>query len=115
VESVPLTIDPEGRYELRIEKGDSTGAYQPTVHDIFFNGHHVVADALPDFVSYRIVEPSDTNTIRVDVGGDAGDFVKVALLVQPSPSFTVFGPATFIKQSAGLEFFPIDPRLFVMA
>lgn len=97
VEQIVFDVDPDTRYELRVEKGNASLDSVPSVGRVFFNGNWTtgVADMGSSQTVYRVVQPVDTGFVRVELSGDPGDFMRVTLLAQPSPSFTIFGPETY--------------------
>jgi RHS repeat-associated protein len=90
--------DTASTHELLIEFGDSAGMHRPQNLRLYFQ-HYLVAED-EDFVngvqSIRLpVVARGLNSLKVEISGSAGDFVRTTLYSVPTTTVTIFGPESY--------------------
>jgi RHS repeat-associated protein len=105
VEQYQLTPAPGRQYRLQAFSGNNNGTNRPDTLAVYWNEALVVrtADISEDGEETQLVLAPDSNVMHVVVGGDAGDFVRIRLIEEMRTTYTVWGPETVSRQSAGTQ------------
>ena len=101
VERFTLTVQSEARYLLRIVNGDAGGVLRATSGSIALNGATIVTSselASGPQIILKEVAVTPTDTIAVTIAGAAGAHIVASVITTASPTITIFGPKTYVRQ-----------------
>ncbi|MBK7367062.1 MAG: hypothetical protein IPJ04_03895 [Candidatus Eisenbacteria bacterium] len=99
-ESLPA-FDSGKRYLMRIRNGDTTGANNGRVSQVFVqvNGQEVMSSSdigTSIAACVKVIRPATPTTLVVGVSGTAGRYADITLFETPDPSYELRGPQTFV-------------------
>ena len=101
VERFTLPVQPNQEYVLKLENGAPDGTMAASSASVVLNGQTVLslADLGGARTGTKVIQALAEDTVRVTVQGSAGANVTVSVLQTADPTFTVFGPHLFIRNT----------------
>jgi RHS repeat-associated protein len=101
LERFTLVVQPNQEYVLQVDNGASDGTLRASSMSVDLNGRTVMtlADLGGARTGKKVIQALAEDTLRVTVQGSAGAYVDVSVLQTADPTFAVFGPHLFVRNT----------------
>lgn len=102
VEKFTLALQPGARYTLRVQNGAADGSARLDSARVVLNGSTVLTGRelhRGAASASRVIEATGSNTVEVRATGTSGTFLTLSVVQEPDPTYTVFGPKTYVRET----------------